>query len=1422
MPRWLFLLCLSLGALSVALAQQGGMATKLTLADLDPAAYAQWVDGRESPMPNKVTSVMWTTGSRPEWNGGSFSETKTAGIRHLRIGFTAPRTVTTVLVRGGGRLSVLKPDAAYPGDLTDDTQWIPARRLRGGQTTEDEVGGEEYALWVLPTGTTTRALRFTHVAAVTDRSYAGWLGGAYLADERMANLAPQAIVTTSARNEAAARITDTTNNGTWGVWDNGEKGAAQAVSAENPETIMLQWPKAVTLSGLYSLFTGFGQAEVQAFVGADTINPREAGDNAWRTIGTYDKLESLYPLALGVQTLAFPQPVTTRAIRLRITGICPESHPHLNGNTKGGKRIWLAELCALQSLADAPLEQAVLPAAAGMHPPIAVKFTLPAPGYVTLVIDDANGKRVRNLVSETFFPAGANTAWWDGQDDLGRDPESYRHGIYYTPGQFVAPGAYRVRGLYYRALDLRYEFSLYNAGNPAWMTADNTGGWLTNHTPASSALFVPAERAPGNKPLVYLGSYVSEGGHGLAWFDLDARKQGGMGWVGGIWTGAPYLARDAAPTADANTYVYAGSAFEGELRLTALTKNGERAVLKQSFKVKDEATITGLAAQGNVLVAALPRLNALLVVSTANGKEITRLDVPDARGVAFDANGRLLVLSGKQLLRLTFPPVDGGLDYTRPAIETLVKTRLEDPQHVACDAAGNLYISDHGTCHQVKVFAATGAFLRAIGNPGIPKAGPYDPLHMNNPNGLTIDSQNRLWVAETDYQPKRVSVWSLDGKLLNTYYGPSEYGGGGTLDPKDKRFFYYHGMVFRIDWEKGTDQLVQVMYRPQPGDLMPPDGFGVNGLPETPIYANGKRYFTNCYNSNPTNGSSLVMIWCERNGIAVPAAALGCANAWEALKAEAFATRWPAGLDPKGDYWRNQAFFTWSDLNGDAKMQPDEVTMTKSSVGGITVQPDLGMVAARVDGTAMQFPVKQFTAQGAPVYDLAAGKVLARDVQGPASSGGDQALSTPDGWTVLTAAPKPYSPYSISGVFNGEPRWSYPNLWPGLHASHEAPAPGRPGEITGVTRLLGGTIEPKGSKAGPLWCVNGNMGNMYLFTTDGLFVATLFHDVRQGQSWAMPVAQRGMLLNNLTLHDENFWPSITQTADGNVYLVDGGRTSLVRVDGLDTLTRLPDATLTLTKDDLAQAQTYGIAQEQQRQRQAGRESLAVVLRAEAPAVDGKLDEWATAQWASIDKRGVAANFNSDSRPYDVRGAVTVAGDRLYAAFATGDANLLRNTGTVANAPFKTGGALDLMIGTDPRAAANRDNPVAGDQRLLVTLVNGKPLALLYRAVVPGTQTPVPFSSPWRTVTIDEVVDVSAQVQLAGADGNYEISIPLAALGLTPAEGMAISGDLGILRGDGFQTLQRVYWSNKATGITADVPSEAQLTPQLWGRWVFGK
>jgi hypothetical protein len=1370
-------------------------------------------------------------------------------MRYLRIGFTVAVPVGTVVVRGGGQLSVLRPGAAYPGRLNIDADWIPAHRLTASQTGFGEVGDEEYATWILPPGTTTRALRFAHTPALTARSYAGWLGGVYVLADRLANIALQAQVVTRANPDAAARINDNNSNRLWQAWDNMPRESSsptersQPVSPTHPEDIMLVWPRAVTLQGLCALWAGFEAADVQTYTGSG--DPRQAGEAQWKTVRSYPDIQAQYPRALGVNWLDFGQNITTRAILLRVTKPTKENHDHLRGSTRGGKRIWLGELLAMQPLGSQPLTAALLPRpqSVAMHPPIPIHITLPAPGYVTLVIEDAQGRRVRNLLSAAYFPkSGPQTVWWDGMDDLGRDTEAARHGIYAAPGQFVPPGSYRVRGLVRPQIDLRYEFSIYNAGHPAWETADHTGGWLTNHTPPGCVLFVPGDRAPGGKPLIFIGSYVSEGGDGLAWVDLNGRKQGGRGWIGGAWTGAQYLARDAGKSAAPDIYAYVGAAWEtdtdrerGEIRLTGLTPGGDRSILKYVFtpgwKIDHDQNrehewageLGGLAAHNGLLVFSLTRLNKLVLVDAKAGRAIGELPVGRPRGLAFEPNGALLVLSDTRLLRLAAPTLalsSGGPRMTTLKQDVLIADGLEEPAGIALDRKDNIYISDRGRSHQIKVFSPDGKPLRCIGHPGAPRAGRYDREHMNNPKGLVIDERDQLWVAEEDFQPKRVSVWTLEGSLLHDYYGPSQYGGGGTLDPQDKSRFYYTGMEFRLDWQKGVDRLVNIFYRPAPGDLQTPDGYGCNGMPETPLYAHGAQYMTNAYNSNATNGAAIAMLWRMRDGVARPVAAMGRANDWSLLKTDAFRTHWPQGLDLKGDYWQNQALFVWCDRNGDGQVQPDEVTMWKAQAGSVTVMSDLSFVESRVDAKAMRYAPVGYTAQGVPLYDLKSGQTLAAGVQGPVSSGGDQGLLLPDGWTVLTTAPQPFSPFGVGGAKNGRALWTYPSLWPGLHASHESPAPDHPGELIGTTRLLGGAVTPKRGEAGPLWAINGNMGDIYLFTGDGLFVAPLFRDVRQGQTWAMPVALRGMKLNDLSMHDENFWPSITQTTlDGDIYLVDGAHTSLVRVDGLDAIRRIAPISVALSAADIKRAREYLIETEALRQKAEGPRVLQVLLNAAPPNVDGKLDDWQGAEWVTVDKRGVAAWFNSDSKPYDVKAALRVAGDRLYAAYATGDKDLLRNTGETPNALFKTGGALDLMIGTDPDADPKRQRAVAGDIRLLVTRVNGKTRALLYRAVVSGAKEPVPFRSPSRGITIDRVDDVSDQVQLAGDDrGDYELSIPLTALGWRPQVGQTLRGDIGLLRGNGFQTVQRVYWSNKATGITADVPSEAELTPQLWGEW----
>ena len=1423
--------------------------------------YVVSLDGKEQTLPDpnappnsQTTHYFWIAGKQVEYRALTYGDSKKPGPRYLRVSMANPVTVGSILTRGGGLVSVLKPDAA--GDVTDDSQWIPAQRLEKTGVSAREAGNFDVVVWTLPQPVTTKAIRFSHQTAPTDRSYAGSLGAFALFSDRFANVAPQALATASVSDQSAPKINDENSDYDWKGWDNisSRDGTRDKTIQQAPEWVGLTWPTAMTLSGIGLLGNEYGAAEIQTYVGSGTQAPSDAPDSDWKTVQTLSDIRPRGPVQLDLLPVAFDAPVATRALRIRFTSSYDESSSfyRMKGNTRDGKRVGLAECIAFQSLGSAPLETALLPVdpLTAKHGPIPIKFTLPENGEVTLVIEDPSGKRVRNLVSQVPFPKGENTVWWDGTDDLKRDVSAADHGVYYIPPELVAPGTYTVRGLWHKPLDLRYEFSVYSPGDPPWSTSDASGGWMTNHTPASCVVFIPANKAPGGQPLIGLGAAVSEGGSAFAWLNLEGRKLGGRGWIGGPWTGAYYLAGDSGPNAEPGTAAYVGSVYAGnkkygvdgktEIRLTKLTTlvpGGDRPVLNDKILLDNPPAppagadplkyttpadyLGGIAVYNGLLVLSETALNKIVFVDVKAGSVLGEAAVPNPRGLAFDSDGKLLVLSGQTLLR--YPA--GVSASNLPTAETLV-TGLDDPRGLTIDPAGKIYVADQGASNQVKVYDPSGKSVATYGKAGPSQAGPYDPLHMNHPKGIAVDTNNRLWVAEDDFQPKRVSVWNPDGTLWKAYYGSSRYGGGGIVDAGQVGTFLYDGMEFKLDWDKGEANLSRIYYRPGKDDLQL--GFR-DGSPESAVYFNGHRYLTDTYNSNPVMGQGSAFIFLDKGdgGPVVPVAAAGSAFNWPVLKGDDFKSLWPAGLNPTGDQWKNAAFFLWSDLNGDGKVEPNEVKIVAGSNGGVTVADDGSFLVSRLgpDVThlqALRFKPVKFTAEGAPVYDMAGGEKLA-PAQTPGSDGGDQVLAGTDGWTVMTTAPPPFSKFGLGGAKNGTPAWSYPSLWPGLHASHSAPAPSAPGMLIGTTRLLGGLVTPKGSQAEPLFFINSNQGDIDAFTEDGLFVSQVFEDVRQGPLWEMPVGERNMRVNGLSLHDENFFPSVAQTTEGKVYLNTGGAMALVRIDNLDTIRTIAPWQIQVSASDLTAAQDLAVAKEAARQATQGTGMLKVAMRGYPPAFGPDLSGWGDAQWVTIDHRGVAAWFDSHSKPYDVDGAVTVAEGKLFAAWKTGDPKLLQNAGDVPNALFKSGGALDLMIGADGSAQEDRSAPVPGDERLLVAQVDGKTKALLYRAVVPGTQEKdkVPFNAPWHGITLDRVDDVSGQVVLTDDhNGDYEVSIPLSVLGLQPQPGLRVRGDIGVLRGDGRQTNQRVYWANKATAIVSDVPTEAELTPRLWGIWEF--
>ncbi|MDF1712659.1 MAG: hypothetical protein P1U90_10510 [Akkermansiaceae bacterium] len=1404
----LFISCLFCLHLCVA-----GEITPVSTSDLDFSVYAEWVDGNETILESekKDTGPSWILTTRefhPGHSGLRFGHSNSPGPRHLRIGFKKTIPVGSIITRGQGTISVLKSGVTYPGDLANPDHWMPAQL--GNSPARDSA--DAFALWVLPTNTQTRALRITHQARDIDPSYAGHFKGAFIHPDRLLNLASEAKLKSSSPRDLD-KLTNGQHDG-WGAWANVEKnqspGSASKVSRESPHWITLRWPKPVTLDRLALLWSGLGEIDLQI----PTPNERNP---PWKTVQQFPNLKNNYPHTLAPQFLDLSKAITTDSIRLLITAPANDSS---HASTNEGKRIWIGELLALNSLQSAPLPKPkIVTANKAAQAPVTIPFTLEKDGYVTLVIERPDGFRIRNLISETYFPAGSHTIGWDGTDDLGRDVDAANHGVYRIPKRFTQPGHYQVRGLIRDEIKAFYEFTVYTSGNPSWPTPDHTGAWIANHSPPQAAAFVPAKNSPTGEDVVYLGSYVTEGPDGLAWVDLDGTKKGGQKWIGGHWTAAPFLAADTDPGADPNTHVYVASAWEtrkgsniGELRLTALTKKGDREILKHQFgelnpppgQERAHGQIGGLIVHDQYAIVSLTQKNQLLQIDTRTGEMEEVISIPSPRGLAVNPTSETLLILSKD--KLLSSPAPGKFD---PLIEN-----LEDPRGITLDQKGNIYISDHGHSHQVKVFSPTGKFLQAIGKPGPPTAGPYDPLHMNHPHGIAIDSRNQLWVTENDYLPKRVSVWSLKGEFIKAFYGPAKYGGGGSLDPIDKTKFYYAdeekgSLEFELDWTEGSWVLKNVLTR-EPAMELP----FRSATPEQALYHQGRRYFTNAFNSNPTGGHKTAFLFTESKHTLQPAAGMGQAGHWELLKTKPFHSRWPEGSAPEKD----SAFFIWSDINNDALAQPNEVTIHPAkNTGGITIHKGLTFLVARVDGKALALPPNSFSSTGVPSYSFAEAKVLAEDVKNPASSGGDQLLLTGNGQTIITLGHGPFDQRSISGAKEAKAQWSYPSPWPGLHASHKAPRPDRPGQLIGTTRLPGGLFEVEGSKTGPLWALHSNHGRMAVFTADGLFVATLFEDMRGGIKWRMPVEKRGMNLKGLTIGEENFWPTLTHTSEGKVYLVDGNRSAIIRLEGFESLRPIPPIKLKLTAQLLEECNAWTLAQEIKRQESGSNETLLIPTNSPRK-VDGELQDWQDSQWAQIDSRGIKAYFNANSEPYDIRAALAISGDHLYAAWKTGNPNLLVNSNEMPLAPFKTGGALDLMIGPD----GNRKSPAEGDLRLLITLKDHKPHALLYRAVMPGTSDDkkIPFSSPWRTITFDEVLDVSEHLKLSAKDGNYEISIPYKLLGIQPGSGKTIRGDLGILRGTNGETNARIYWNNKATGITADVPSEAQLTPELWGRFRF--
>jgi sugar lactone lactonase YvrE len=1034
---------------------------------------------------------------------------------------------------------------------------------------------------------------------------------------------------------------------------------------------------------------------------------------------------------------------------------------------------------------------------------IPIHFRLDRECFVTLVDDDVEGNRVRNLIAETRLPGGESAVWWDGYDDGEWDQ---RHNLV---RHRVPPGTYRVRGLVHDGIRMRYEFPVYSPGTPPWKTRDGSGGWLADHSPPADVLFLPEGGPPhvrGASRLLVC-STSGEAGEEFVWLNEDGRRL--YGTNDGFW-GGTHLSHDSGPKAVAEHDAYVFISGERDLdndvmEVRAFKKDGRiESVVKITFPHEsvrrfktnsDGYGADGLAVHDGLVVIAFTHMNKLIFADARRRSVVGEVAIPSPRGLSFDRQGRLYVITEAKVKRFSLAPGQARLADEA----TVIADGLSEPRRTFVADDGTLYIADWGASHQVKAFSPDGKLLRTIGRPGGPQLGRYDERRMSYPCGMAIDRRGRLWVAEAETYPKRLSQWRADdGSFVRAWYGPPKYGGGGAIDPHDKRRFFYAeydrggGIAFDLNWEKGESKVRSIFWRPERFEEAVP-----GPAPERAHSVAGRTFLTNCYNGqlryNQDRGAT---IWrLDPDDIARPVAVLGNAAdlnhsqwGWAMRHRDAINALWK-GKDPA------LIFLAWCDDNDDHVAEPEEVRWPETTrmnghgealreVGLMPlIDPDLSVTTSH--GTRLAPPT--ISARGIPIYDLSRTTVVGlADMQRSPLVGRDHALTYRDGTDVL-----------FGSDLGGRRRWRM--NW----VEGDPPSSDR---LVQATRPNGPPVRPGVGEAGDLVAYSGEKGAIFLLTLDGLFVQTLGGDERTLPTWRMPEKRRGMTIEGVTFGAEQFHPTITQVDGGEIYMVVGHEhSSIVRLEGFETVRRLDVGPLVVDEGSLRDLPETLV----ERAREQGRDTLAVIIRDGAPEVDGRLHDWPPeTNW--VDLGGQA------------KAAVTVAGDRLYAAFHTGDRNALANGGTDHRYLFNTGGALDLMLGADLGADRNRREPARGDVRLLVASIGGRTKAVLFRAVAPDAPEgrDVLYQSPIGRVHFDEVADISDSVALAGHDGDFEFSVPLTVLGLRPEKEAEALGDLGILRGDGAQTTRRIYWNNLDTGLVSDIPSEARLRPTNWGVWRF--
>ena len=744
-----------------------------------------------------------------------------------------------------------------------------------------------------------------------------------------------------------------------------------------------------------------------------------------------------------------------------------------------------------------------------------------------------------------------------------------------------------------------------------------------------------------------------------------------------------------------------------------------------------------------------------------SGKVLDEKPLEITGEIAFNPDGVLYAVQDRKIARV-------NLD-----VLTLTDfiTDLKEPGAFAFGPDGKLYAYDAAPERRVvRVYDRDGRYLHSIGTPGPLQAGSYDPARLPAVCSVTVDRANNIWIVSPNDNPRRVAQFKTGGTYVQELLGNTYYGGGGTMDPYDKSRLYYLGMAFEADWDKGTSRIKNLLsldwWRPE----------------VVPIIVDGRRYLVSApLIVNAQQPVGVVYLHDEKTLTMRMVAAVGNAEGFPPFHS-------PEVLEHLGGKTPEAFRFIWTDRNGDGMMQLGEVQFTPGRTPGLSrFNRDLSATAGNI-----RYEVKEFLRDGTPVY---AERRLPFDALYRLDNG-NYLRSTQRGRTSLNEVVSP----------NGESIWTYPAFW-GVSSLYIPPW--SPGFVCNQLVIAGHETAHAGD-LGEFLVINSNAGQTFIWTADGLLAGRITNHLGHPQAHGWPTEhKRYTRLDGLTLGQEHFHGFFCRTLQDNKYYFIAGHNhiSVVEVKGIEKFKRLG-----------GEIEITPAIVEKTRQWDAAR--LRRVLFEQPPIIECPI----------VPSRPTFEDMTADAGPLQQKTAVgelatfSMACDdeRLYLCWQV-KSGPLKNGGDDYRRYFKTGAAVDVLLGTNPKADPQRTIPADGDIRLLITVANDQPVAVFYRPVAPNA----PKEHAWKTTTqaggtasFDEVIALPrVPIKVASAGNGYAVmaTVPLRTIGLKVEPGMVLKMDWGVMiTEEGNLTTARAYWANKTAVGTTDEPTEARLQPDLWG------